>query len=838
MDAGWRSGLLQGISVDLRLAVRRLVAAPLFTIFAIVSLGVAVGVTTAGYSVIESIFLRDPGIPDPARFVFVASPYDGRLERGSVSQPDFVDLRAAQRSFTGVSASSWFRPAVTLSSVTTRLDGEAVDGAYFATIGVAPTIGRVIQRADDVAAAHVVVLSHRLWSGRFAQDPSIVGRTLRISGQSFEVIGVAAASFDGARGRIPGTQLWIPLSTEAALLPPSSAPLVARANRRLQVFGRLADDATVASASAELTAIGGHLDAVYPPAGAAGPISSERRWRAKSAAAISEEDTLFRRVGFTLIALVSLVLVVACTNLANLVLARGATKRQDLAVRTAMGAPRWRLVREQCLESLLLAVAGAAASYAVFLGLRALLDVEFTVALPFGGSWTLAIQPAVNVQALGVAVASALMSVVVFGLEPALTLTRSLDVRGVLAASAGGASPLRGRRQQRLLRWQVAVSAGFFIVATMFVKFTVEEARHHSGVDLDRLAVASVDLQTQAWDDARVRRAIDRVMEEARANPAVDSVSASTTLPFGGPRLMRLTLSLPDTPARRDGDDRPSAALAATPSLFRTLGIPMVKGRAFDERDHDAAPPVVILSAFTARQVFGPTDPVGRSLSIQAPGTVARLATVIGVARDTDVRSLMLSGGPLVYLPLAQQAHYGPTVTLVVRSTDAAAALRALRDAVRRAEPDLAVDMAGTGRAVLSGPFVFLRAAGSAALALGALTLLMAMVGLFGMQSHDVGRRTREIGVRMSCGATAAHIRQMVLRDAVRPVLEGLVLGLTGGLAGRAIVRAYLDVDSAVIDPWMLLVVPLPLLFAALCACYLPARRASRVDPTEALRCQ
>jgi putative ABC transport system permease protein len=821
--------LAHGFTGDLKLAARRLLATPLFTIFAVLSLAVGVAVTTAAYSVVESIFLADLGIREPERVAFVVTPYDGRLMTGSISEPDFRDVRAAQTSFSRVSAFASVTPALALPSGTEVITAEAVDGAYFATLGITASIGRVIQTTDEIEGARVAVLSDGLWRARFAADPRIVGQAIRISGQAFEVIGVADAAFKGAMGWIGGTRFWIPLASEALLTPPSAAP--PRDRRRLAVFGRLAPSATVTSATAELGTIAARLDAAFPPrvlARGVGP--TERPWRVKSLAAITEDDNSLHRFGLTLVALVALVLVVACTNLANLVLARGTTRQRDLAVRCALGASRWRLVREQCTESLLLAAAGAVASYAVFQILRVLMDADFSLTLPTGGRLTLAVRPVLNVPAFGMAAACLLLALGVFGLEPALQLTRAIDVRGALAASTGVGSP-RVRRQQALLRWQVAISAGFFIIATMFVKYTIQEARHDPGVDLDRLGVTVLNFQKQPWDEARVRRTLDRVIEEGRNDPSVEAMSVSTGMPFGVP-AMRFALSVPER-----GDDRfPATGIAATPSIFRTLGVPIVRGRAFDDRDHAAAAPVVVISAFTARRLFGTIDAVGRQLVLQGrPRTPA--ATVIGVARDTDVRQVLFDPRPLVYLPLAQQ--YDPALAVAVRSTESATrAVRSLREALRRADPDLPAEVTDTARVVLTGPFVFIRSAGLAAIELGALTLLLAMVGLYGIQSHLVAHRTREIGVRMSFGASAAQIKRMVLRDGYRPVLDGLLFGLSIGLVGRAIVRTYLELDVTIVDPWMLLVAPIPLLLAAFFACYLPARRASGVDPNVALRCE
>src|SRR3954470_14942089 len=282
----------------------------------------------------------------------------------------------------------------------------------------------------------------------------------------------------------------------------------------------------------------------------------------------------------TLVALVGLVLVVACTNLGNLVLARGSTRLRELAVRRALGASRWRLVREQCLESVMLAAGGAVASYVMFELLRVVMDTEFSLAMPFGGRTTLSFHPALNVPALTIAVSSLLIALVVFGLEPAIQLTRTLDVRGALAGGSA-AGPQRGRRQRLLVRWQVAIAAGFFIIATMFVKYSIAEARHDSGVDLDRIGVAVLNLDGPEWSEARARRTLDRLLGELRGHPSIESASLTGGLPFVVPSTLRLSISpLEQTSARLD--PQVVTTIAGAPSMFRTLGVEILRGRGFD----------------------------------------------------------------------------------------------------------------------------------------------------------------------------------------------------------------------------------------------------------------
>jgi predicted permease len=826
---------------DLKQAARRLLAAPLFTLFAVLSLAIGIGLTTAVYSVIDAIFLTELGIRDPARVVYVVNPGDGRYLTGSISRLDFQDLRAAQRSFSSVSAAAMFRPAVSATSTALRVGGEAVDGEYFATLGVPMSLGRAIRPADETAGARVAVVSHRFWRARLGADPNAVGRSIRIGGHPFEVIGVAALPFAGAGVSLTGTSVWIPLGVEDVLTPPGQPD--DRNRRRLITFGRLTPSATVEAASAELKGIAANLDRAFPSPGIPRTGGAgERPWIGRSIETITEEDNVLRRFGLTLVALVALVLVVACTNLANLVLARGTARQQEFTVRWALGASRWRLIREQCAESLLLAIGGAVGAFLVFQGLSVLMESEISIGLPFGNSWTMSIRPTLDGGAVWIAGALLLLSMVVFGLEPALQLTRAHDIRGELAAGGGGAGNPRTRRQGLLLRWQVAVSAGFFVIATLFVKFSITEARHDPGIELERLAVAIVNLPRDEWNEDMARRLSDRLIEEAKQEGSLDSISVSTGMPFGtgatGAALslpQQAALSLPGQATARGATYSNAVGIGATPSFFRTTGIRILRGRGFDDRDHAAAPPVLVISEFTARQYFGTIDAVGRQLVVQSRGMARPAAAVIGVAANTDVRMMLSDPRAMVYWPLAQ--HSDPFLAVAARSASgAAAAVPALRDVLRRADPDLPVDLLGTGRMVMAGPFAFLRALGMTALGLGVITLLLAMAGLFGIQSHIVARRTREIGVRMSFGATAGQIQRMILRDGYRPVIDGLILGLAGGLAGRVIARAYVDIDVNVVDPWMLVIVPIPLVLAAFCACFLPARRAAAVDPNVALR--
>jgi predicted permease len=743
-------------------------------------------------------------------------------------------LRAVQTSFSSITGSAVIFPPVTTTGNAEVVAAEAVDGLYFTTFGVGPRLGRAINASDDAAAAPVVVLSHELWRGRFAADPAILGRTVRVAGQPFEIIGVMPASFRGPYWGPLASRLWISVGAERALSAQDASPVTAAPRSGLTVFGRLAPGVSLVTASAQL----GTIARIASPS--RGAAADERArpstWVAKPVAGVDREDSGVRRMGVTLLILIALVLIVACTNLANLVLARGTARQGELAVRMAMGASRGRLVWEQCVESAILASLGGMASYAMFLGVSAMMTQDFTILAPPLLRMTVSIRPTLNPEALGVAGVSTLLCLAVFGLEPAIHLARRLDIRGALAAGATGIRP-RVARQRMVIRWQVAVAAGFFIVSTMFIRATIEQSRHDPGVALDRIAVATLDFQSGQWDEARIRRTIDRVMDEGRHENRVEGLSASTGLPFGIPPALQVAIARPGPDQEAEINRSHTAAVAASPSFFNTLGIAIVAGRAFTDDDRQGTAPVLIVSELMARQLFGSATAVGEAVALRVDSRATETATIVGVARNTDVGGIYSRPRPLVYLPINQQFHR--SITITARSTGpGAAAVQPLREAIARADTDLGVDVVASGRAALSGPFELVRSGGKGTLYLGAFTLVLSMVGLFGVQSHVVAYRTREIGVRMAVGGTAAQIKRMVMTDGYRPVIEGLVLGLWGGIAGRFIVRASTEVDVAIFDMWMLVVTPIPLVLAAFCACYLPAARASRVDPTVALRCE
>jgi putative ABC transport system permease protein len=831
--------VVNGAWLDLRLAARRLRATPLFLLFASVSLAVGVGVTTTTYSVLAAMLWPSPGIAGAGRLVFVSTPTRyGPGWRSVMSRSDFDALHSAQRSCRRLAASAAFAQSLVGQDVSQIVEGEAVSGEYFDTLGIGAVLGRTIQPVDDARATPVVVLGHRTWRTRFAGDPAIVGRFIRLGGQSFQVVGVAPASFDGlamSPGR--GSSAWIPLGA-ISLFPSARSRAAAEAPepRNLSVVGRLAPTSTPAMAAVELSSIALRLDRAFPlrmTQHDTGAITVQpRRWSARRASEVASDPngSSASRMRALILCLVALVLVVACTNLANLMLARGTLRAHEFAVRRALGASRWQLVRLQLAEGAILTALGAAGAFGVTRTLSVLATVDIPVARGF-----LHLEPRLSVPAVIVAASALVVSMVVVGLEPALHLTNTDHVSADLASEGGTGGAPRTRRHRRLIRWQVAVATCFFLIAAVLARVVIGETRHDSGIAFHELALVTVHPEGQGWNEMRARQVVDSALRQARATRQVMAVAASSGVPFGMTMTSWAQVTTPEKPfvAGRPADM--AAVIAATPDIFATLGVPILRGRAFDERDTFDAPRTMVIAERTARGMFGTADAVGRQVMIRMWGwRPLETFTVVGVSRDTDTERLTWRRGALMYIPLAQ--HYEPNLVLLARARDPAAGVRVLQSALRRADPDLATGTAGTGVQLLSGAFVMAPVAAVLAAALSAVTLILAMVGLYGIESHLVAWRTRELGVRVTLGAARWQLERMVIREGARPVVEGVVIGLVLGAIARLAIRAIVAAPIQIIDPLAFALVPVPLFAAALVACYLPARRAARVDPNVALR--
>jgi predicted permease len=818
---------------DIRLALRRLRMAPGFTVFAVLSLAVGIGVSTAVYSAVRTLFWLPLGVPHQEELVVLTS---DRIT--NISGPDFRDVRAQQSAFKALAASTRIRTALASAEGAEVVLGEAVSGDYFTVMQLGALRGRLLTPLDERESSRVVVLSERFWRQHLHGDPTAVGRTIRLGGLPFEVVGVIRGSFHGL-DRFASRSIWIPVGAVPSAARPSFdawGDLTMRQAAVFTVWGRLRPGVSPARAASEVQVFGQRLDAVYPRA-----KDRPRRYSIREHAATPPESEAINTIAGMIMTGVGVLLLVSCSNLANLALAKGTSRSEETAVRSALGASRWRLVREQLLESAIVVAAGGALGVVVLYRL-----VEyFTIDLPMGGGQTRPLHPEVSFEVLAGSVVALLLALLVFGVWPALQATQA-NVRAGFGSGLA-ATPPKWRLHRNLVAWQVCGCVALLLVAAMAQRVigAIGGGLPAAAAGGD-LAIAQVDFALNARDESQTRRLVDALLAAVRAQPGIDRVAVSNGLPVGSmfatvrPGGMVTTPDEPFTAARDTG--RSAAIIAASPELFDTVGVTIRRGRNFTERDDAAAPRVAVISERLARAVFQSVDVVGRKLlmaatprlSLRAP--VPETLTVVGVSADLDEPTRTYRGDTFVFVPWAQRYEPGVPVVLTVRGRSPVAAVGILQSTIRRVDPDLATSAVGTGSTMLRGPVFIMQIIRGLATALASISMVLAMAGLFGVLSHVVMRRMREMGIRIALGADRGRIFRLVLLDGLRPVGKGIVLGLTIGIGARLAVRAWVVTDISAFEPLVFTLVPIPFVLAALVACYLPAARASRVDPNVALR--
>jgi predicted permease len=823
---------------DLCYAWRRVSSTPLFSIFAVLTLALGIGATTAIYSIIHSVLGPPPGVRDIESIVNVYHWPGSNMAMNGLSYGDYLDFRSRQTVFQDVTAWSPFRPSFTANGQSETSFGEIVDGSYFHVLGVNAELGRTLQPADAAPGSPlVVVISHGVLQHMFGGSPDIIGRTLKINGRNFEIVGVAPAAFCGLSGNgIIHNSLWVPLG--AGPSPPGFDPND-RSQRWLRVKGRLRPGRTMAEAAAEIRGIGAQLDLAFPIGKDRDPrmaaFERSRKWSVRSAAEVRIDESLESIIGpmtWTIMAAVILVLLVACTNIANLMLARASGRRHELAVRLALGASRGNLVRGLLAECGIIAGAGGVVGIGVARVCLFLLgnDMNVSIGIP------LHLVPRLDFAVIVVSAFATMLALIVAGLVPALQSTRA-DLRSVMATDGfHGAGP-RWRGRRVLIAAQVAVSVILLSITALCVSQVRQQSHANTGFEVEPLALALVDFASQGYEESRVRQIVGATLQQMANRPDVDAVAATSGLPPAD-----LSVSLLTTPYcwldRSGGKDKLLAVLVAgTPGVFRTLGISIKRGRAFNESDTKASAPVIVVNETAARKLFGTDDVIGRELNFQRqrwgdkqehPVEIRR---VIGVAADYDNYHV-----ESVYLPLDQ--HYEGFLVLSVRANQKPDRLVGpLRQSLRSVDPEVAVAQAGTGPAIVFGPSeLYPQIMAGVAGALGSLALVLALAGLYGVLSHVVARRTWEVGVRMALGASPGGVIGMVLWDGLRPVIFGILAGTAVGAAARVLIQPQFARMLPQQNVIALISVPILLLTAGFAACYLPAQRAARINPNAALR--
>jgi predicted permease len=833
------SHLLSDLWHDVRYGARMLRKYPAFTAAVVATLALGIGANTALFSLVNATLLQRLPVADTASLVYA---YRGGVG-GAFSYPLYAHLRDNSHSFTGLAAWGGIAASVNADGKTDLVSGAIVTGNFFDVLGITAERGRLLAVSDDVTpGGHpVAVIGHDFWLTRFAGRPDIIGQSILLNGAVFTVIGVAPRGFPGPQLGIV-RHIYVPMMMQARMRPPRAGysgeqnpDLLKNAgNSWLFGLGRLRRGMGRDEAGAELTTLATTFVRTVSPGAPPARVA---------VLAVDEGDPTqqarMRSVAWLLGGVVGAVLLIACANIANLLLSRTAARRREVAVRLAIGASRARLVRQLLTESILLSLAGGAAGFAL-----AWASVQaFQAAPPPAGALPLAIGFTIDQRVLTFSFVLSLVTGICFGIAPALTASRPNLVPALKDASANDDE--RGRHfgfKQLLVVAQVALSLLLLITAALFVRSLASARAIDPGFDVEKLVSAPLSVNLLRYTKTQGRAFYRQIVERVEAMPGVESASVSrVALMTGGGRV--LSIFVEGRQASHDrvmnegggvvsGDPTRINANVVGPGFFTTVGIPLVAGRDFDDQDTEDRPAVVVINETAARMHFPGIDPIGKRVAFQGPQGPWR--EIVGIVRDSKYGSLGEPPLPVAYMPVAQNHETG--MMLYVRAAVPPSSLIAeLRRQIQLLEPNLPVPDIRTMSETIGTSLYAARMGAWLLGVFGGLALLLAAVGIYGVLSFSVSRRTHEMGIRLALGADAREVFVLVVRDGMLLVTAGVVIGLAGGVAAaRAVTSLLYGAEPSRVST--LAAVVSILVFVALAACAIPARRAMRVNPITALR--
>jgi predicted permease len=803
---------------DVRYGLRLLLKMPVFTGVAVLTLAIGIGANTAIFSIVDAVLLRPLAMLDPQHVMLVQETWKGVGGHG-MSVGNFEDMRRATSAFENVSASNSASFNLATESAPERVDGELATASYFATFGVQPILGRVFSADEDQPGrSHVAVLSERLWRTHFNSDAGLIGRTIRINGVPYVVLGVMPKSFDPM---LSDSQLWVP----EAFTP---AQLGDHDNHYLNIFGRLKAGVSLGAAQAELNVLGQRQERLYPI------DDKDRGFVATSLPEILLGDQ--RLTLFTMLAAVGLVLLIACANIANLQLARGRSRTREIATRVALGASPRRIIRQLLVENILLGAAGAIAGVLLAAAALPLLVANAPAGVPRIGD------SRINGVALLFACGAAVFSGILFGLAPAVRASAVRLLEG-MNAGAGRTSTGRDRLRSGLVVAQVALAVVLLIGAGLLIRSALMVAKVDPGFDTSNLMVGRIGLPDPAYHDPQAaRQTFENIMQRVQSLPGVQSVAMVSRAPmtFGG----NSNGLLPEGVAFDPSNVTDAQLRAVSPGYLSVAHVPLKAGREFTPEDTRKTTLVAMVNETLARTLWPGQDPIGKRFNCCEPGPKGRLDpvwhVVVGVVSDVRAWGLDQNIRPEFYIPVAQMPPaawdwIGRTMDLVVRTQGAPLPASELQSAVTAVDAGVPIYSVSTMQEKISSRLqqshfdTFL-------MALFAVTaLLLACVGVYGVLSYVVVQRTRDIGIRIALGASRENVLRQVLVHGMRLVILGLAIGVCGALLTSRLLSSLLFHVHAT-DAITYIIVSLLLAVVALLASYFPARNASRVDPMVALR--
>jgi putative ABC transport system permease protein len=799
---------------DLKFGWRVLARNKAFTFIAILTLAAGIGVNTAIFSAVNALLLRPLPYPEPDRLVWVDETFPqstGRFVPGA----HFLDWSEHSRTLAGIAAYGTEELTLTGASEPERLECYSVSASFFPTLGASPLLGRnFLPEEDRAGGERVAILSHSLWRRRFESDQGVIGRSIKLDDRSYRVVGVLPPDFRF----FVHSELYIPLALDYA------EEHSARMFTLLDVFARLKPGVTPEQATAEMDTI----SSVY--VGAEQKKNKFFQGRPHLTPLHNHLAGETRRLLLILLGAVVLILLIACANVANLMLARGVVRQKELAIRAALGAGRLRLLRQMLTESLLLASGGGLCGLLIASGLTRLLSA-LGPSEAFGQVARLTAID-IDVRVLLFTMLASLLSGVFFGLVPALQLSRPDLNRSLKEGGRGGLSQRR-RTRQALLVSEVALAVVLLVGAGLLIRSFVKLLNVEPGFRAENVLTARITLpRTRYQELAQLEQFQQRVLERVAALPGVESVGAINHLPLTDFNS-GVTLRVEGRQNDKEGE-LPTMLGLVNSDYFRAMGISLRAGRHFDERDTGDSMRVVILSESLARRLFPNEDPLGKRVLM--PGPRNDPPTVVGVVGDVRHEGLDREIKPQVYAPYHQWAPRH--IILAIRSSVEPASLAAaVRASVRAVNPDLPLYDVMTMDERLAHSIAARRFTLMLLGAFALLALALAAVGVYGVISYAVTLRTHEVGVRMALGARSSDVLRLFIRQGMALALCGVAIGLLGALALTRVMTALLF-DVGATDPLTFALAPAMLTLVALAACWLPARRAMRVDPMVALRCE
>lgn len=830
--------MTDGLMQDVRFALRQLAKNPGFAAVAMLSLGIGLGANTAIFSLVNALFFVPLPAADRERLVAVyTSDFSGPRFSAS-SHPDFLDFGEKTSVFESLAAYSPQPFALATGAEPARIWGELVSGDYFGLLGVRAEAGRTLGPADeDPAATPALVISRGLWQRRFGGDASVLGRSVTLSGVPFTVVGVAAEGFSGLTRGL-AADLWVPLRLRSRLSAAGERPL-ARGSRFLSILGRLKPGLSLTEAQLQLDVLAGQLKASYPDqwTDAKGETRRVSLLPESGARLLPDAQSAAAAFSALLALVVALVLLIACANVANLMLARAASRRREVAVRISLGASRARLMRQFLVEGVLVAALGGVlgAQLAFWAG-----DALSALRLPLPVPLHLNVQP--DARVLGFGLALTLLTGLLLGLAPALQASRP-DLQPVLKDEGSGIrGGQRGHRLRRIfVATQVALTLVLLAGASLLLRGLERAASLRPGFDPEGVALLGVDLGLAGYDEARTAALIGALAERTPGSQGIAAASLAWSLPLD-PLLSARRGTGVDGYEPRPGEDMELHFGVVGPGFFEALRIPVVRGRGFTKDDRVGAAGVVIVNEAFAQRFWPGQDPLQRTIRIE--GADGPRLTVVGVARDSRYLSLSEDRLPYYYLPLLQDFRYvremgefAPVTVLVRAEGDPLAAATRLAAELHSLDARLPVYAPRTMLDHLGLSVLPSRIAGTLFGGFGLLGIALASLGLYAIVAHAASQRTQEIGVRIALGASRSDVLRLVVGDGMRLVGVGLAAGLLLS-AGLSQAMRSLLYGLPVLDPVTFAGAPLLLGTVALAASALPARRAARLDPAAALRCE